>query len=100
MKSQALVCATVVPMPRKRKSIDPPSYEPPEVSRSFPMFVYLIRLIHATAQSMIEEVYGTVKHAEEKIVKIFAEGFSHDLQIVRTWFFTPVSNTCNTTNVF
>jgi hypothetical protein len=48
------------------------------------MFVYLIRLIHATAQPMVEEVYGTVKHAEEKIRMIFAEGFSHDLQIVRT----------------
>ena len=80
---------TVHIMP-KRKKPDPPDSnpeplpdEPPEVV-GYPKFVYILRLVHARDEHMFDQVYSSVKNAEIKIKLIFAEGFSHDIEIVRT----------------
>ena len=70
-------------MPRRRRpQLPEPPPEPPETG-PYPKYVYFIRLMHDKNQTF-DYTYSSVKVAEEKIALIFQEGYSHDLEIVKT----------------
>jgi hypothetical protein len=65
----------------------------PDETGPYPKYVYMVRLVHDKFQ-VFSNVYDTQKKAEEFIHKIFEEGYSHDLEIIKTFwlFFGPCSS--------
>jgi hypothetical protein len=80
------------PQRKRRRQPSPPQYrnpldgiiDSPDECGSYPKYIYFIRHVNAR-ELILEYVYSSVKAAEHKIARVFAEGFSHHLQIVRTY---------------
>ena len=49
----------------------------------YPPYVYLLRVFHAKEQ-VLPYIYSSIKAAEARISLMHGEGYSHDLEIVKT----------------
>ena len=81
-------------MSRRQRPPPPPPANPldgmvdsPDECGSYPKFLYYIRYMHHK-DLYIDSTYQTLAKAEFKVARLFGEGVSHDLQIVKSTMLT------------